>query len=42
MFVNLSKKKIANMTHGGIITDEFSLKRVISEILEANRATYDK
>lgn len=34
--------KIMNATHSGIITDEFALKRVISEILEANRATYDK
>ncbi|KAF0929885.1 hypothetical protein E2562_026353 [Oryza meyeriana var. granulata] len=34
--------KIVNATHRGIIADEFSLKRVLSEILEANRATYEK
>uniref|UniRef100_A0A0E0M5T4 AB hydrolase-1 domain-containing protein n=1 Tax=Oryza punctata TaxID=4537 RepID=A0A0E0M5T4_ORYPU len=34
--------KIVNATHSGIISDEFAMKRVISEILEANRATYDK
>uniref|UniRef100_A0A0D9XI19 AB hydrolase-1 domain-containing protein n=1 Tax=Leersia perrieri TaxID=77586 RepID=A0A0D9XI19_9ORYZ len=34
--------KIVNATHRGIIVDEFALKRVISEILEANRATYEK
>uniref|UniRef100_J3N163 AB hydrolase-1 domain-containing protein n=2 Tax=Oryza brachyantha TaxID=4533 RepID=J3N163_ORYBR len=34
--------KIANVTHGGMITEELALKRVISEILEANRANYRK
>ncbi|KAL6643481.1 hypothetical protein ACP70R_018247 [Stipagrostis hirtigluma subsp. patula] len=31
---------IPNTTHRGMISDEFALKRVISEVLEANQTTY--
>uniref|UniRef100_A0A0A9ARX7 Uncharacterized protein n=1 Tax=Arundo donax TaxID=35708 RepID=A0A0A9ARX7_ARUDO len=31
---------IPNTTHAGILSDAFALERVVSEILEANRAIY--